>query len=308
MFNKIISRVAVVIATVAILSFMIGCNSDKIVETPCRDNVQMAFLDPLFTTMLPSCTIDVLSTSLDTLSKEITLSLIAHYGAGESFTRTLSLQFYDSQPSEVGYIATLTDDLGRLQFQFGCAVDTLDDNDFRFFEKTQIDSMTVNQYWSDHSFSEMYTINDQQQGFHFRTSDVEKIHVLFEQMLLNEGKAPLPQVAGVTDLEKEIVSVLRDFREFYETDNTLHGNRDGFLVSELLTSDELADWIKDRYAEKDGSTTPMACRPRWGDYLCGGAAVCSGLKCAAGFAANPGCNVCLAAGLTCVVMDVFNLW
>ena len=86
------------------------------------------------------------------------------------------------------------------------------------------------------------------------------------------------------------------------SDNTLHNTDDGTLLVEVLTNDALAGWLGGEFV--GGDDQPMY-RPRWADWVCTAAAVCSAIKCVE---PNPACPACLAVVLTCVIMDFFNLW
>jgi hypothetical protein len=121
------------------------------------------------------------------------------------------------------------------------------------------------------------------------------------------------------DVEEDVPTEdnIRTFLDFYESDpqlNTLEANKDGEKIFELLEKAEpqlLQLWEEidpEGYLLRAVDDRDMLGRPKWADYMCGGAALCVSIKCWYGGLANPVCATCASVVSVCLVMDMFDLW
>ena len=109
----------------------------------------------------------------------------------------------------------------------------------------------------------------------------------------------------------------QEFLGFYESNpkiNTLEANHDGEILFELLEKAEpqLIQMWEERdpegYLQFENDDRDMLGRPKWGDYMCNGAALCVSIKCWYGGLANPVCATCASVVSVCLVMDILGLW
>ena len=320
MFMRSISPIVLAAIMSSLLFLTIGCDSEReptqsaesrtasctpTAKANCdrgsRDELLIAG-NAMFTAYLEHCAVDMVDVTMDIVSRKMTMSLNAFYGDHEAVRRILTMQFYEEGTEKIGYTSTLTDPHGRLKWEFDFAVNAVEGDDIWITERTEVDCMSIEQSSSNGSFSERYTINGNSRRFSFGTSDVSRIRLLHQQVRSGDIQAVAARSITSTSVDSEILRTLGEFEEFYEADNTLHDNPDGFLVADLLTSTSVATWIEHEFPselEPEGSFT------RW-DKFCEAVAICAAIKCPMG--ANPACGPCAAATLTCAVMDFLGLW
>jgi len=303
--SKQILKIVVIIAMVSTFNLMLGCNNNQSSEPSITDLNPQNSQAPLFTAELSNCTVDVNNVKVDIKEKKLTLKISAHYNNNDYIRRILTLQFYETD-NKIGYISTITNSKGNFLWEFDYALKNNDNHYVWFEEKTPLDSMFIQQFTGDKIYSEIYNINDSKREFKFNTSNINKIYSLYKQIFTSDNKLTNSFLAKYSQEDIDIIKTLQKFHEFYSTNNSLHYNRDGFLVADLLTNSELANWLENsydinRYKYSHDKVSRLS-------KLCDASTICVGLKCMEGAVANPGCDVCMAASLTCVAMDLFNLW
>jgi hypothetical protein len=297
---------------IVVFNFVIGCNS---APTDKGHTGQQATndLDPLdpgpeiidppsslpFHLAFDEYEADLITCFMDTGEQKVTFYFQLLSGSSDTTYKNLVIDLYDSL-NIYGFTSTLLDASDNLLWGYDLSIDTLNTESMRFIERTQTDSMTIERIVDDTSITEAYTINGVADEFVFHTTDQERAAQLHDWVLNGLDEDP---PGGLTPLDSEIVATLRDFDEFYPTDNSLHNNPDGFVANDLMGSEPLQGWFIEAFPY---DSPPLLSRPDWADKLCSGAGACAYLSCRVGLV--PVCEVCGAIVVTCLVMDFFNLW
>ena len=205
--------------------------------------------------------------------------------------RILEIENYGTTAS--GYRATLTEVGGASLWEFDRQNDPNDPGHFSIVEKTPVDEMLIEQWITDTSVTESYTINGIAESFYFPIGDLDSI--AFVNAALLSGGMSRQQ----TD---PLVQVLNDFDNFYTTSNSLHDNREGCVVSQFLINQDIADWfILENPVTVNGQLTYLI-----PDEWCILAAECAVVKCPVGGTANPVCDVCVGVVVICVLERIFS--
>ncbi len=251
----------------------------------------------LLTVQLPTCKVDILSHEIDSTSKTVILRFDAWFDEDSPTRRVMRVSVADDANGRPGYRATLTDERQRLLWEFDGRIDPDNEDHSWLTERSSEDGLTIEQMKGDESFVETYTLNGRQEEFHFPTGDMERIERLRDASFSDGYRFP-DDYSTLPQADKEIIETFVEFESFYDWDNSLHQNSEGFLVAELLTSEAVAEWAADKLGE---GLIPITIP--W-ELLCAIAVQCAAIKCP--IPGNPACVGCGFVVLFCVVKTIFD--
>lgn len=246
---------------------------------------------------LPSCVLDLKAPQIDMEAHTVRLEMNASYASGITADKSLEMQGFREGDAIRGFRTTLRDSRDRLLWEFVWRTDLNDKSHFWLTEKTQIDSMTIEQRTTASSFSEVYTINGRSMPFVFPTADQSRLHEL-HSFLRNNGRET-GKMATLSDVDAAVVTTLAEFDRFYDNTNTLHNNPDGDLAVEIMASADIAGWLRDYFGGIFPENPQLVC-----EECCLIALECAAIKCPEMI--NPACEVCGAVVVACVIDAIGN--
>ena len=251
---------------------------------------------PLFSTQLSCGLLGIQSQELISAEKTVRFEIDVFFDETNPFNkwpeqRILEIQNYGTTAS--GYRATLTDAGGALPWEFDRQNDPNDPGHFSIVEKTPADEMLIEQWITDTSVTESYTINGIGESFYFPTGDLDSIASVHDALLSG----------GMSRQSSDpLVQALNDFDNFYTTSNSLHDNREGCVVSQFLINQDIADWlILQNPVIVNGELSYVI-----PDWLCLLAGECALIKCPVGGPANAVCDVCFGVVVICFLERLWD--
>ena len=301
------SLIAILITSIIIMiSIIIGCNNDRSIGTNTIDsNISH---ESLLSTELTDCRVEIIDTILDLSDKSITFDMNVYFDGYQNDNRQFKIHFYEDDGERIGYTTGLYDNK-KLLWEFDYSMSLTIDSAVWFIERTPSDSLKIIFKTNNDEYAETYILNGNEKEFTFDADIKGKISSLYNQLKNNGFQISQGELELLSSEDEKAIRTLQAFSEFYATDNSLHDNRNGQLVADILTNQDIYDWVQTFSISDKYYSTYMVCKKSkaW-EKVCEAAAICAAIKCAGGGPSNPACDVCAAATLACAVMDFFNLW
>ncbi len=296
---------------VTVYVYLIGCDSldKKVVDSNLGTGIALGPIDtfpglpdppsPLpYTFSITDFSVTIVSVIIDTTNAKVTYYM-AVYDSNDTTEYRFITDYYENA-NIFGHTTTLKDTSGNLLWEYDVSVDTSNSEILWLNEKTTSDSMDIQRIISSTTRTEIYNINGSVDTFVFDTTDSDTIRALQELLSSNRSSFDITEYSG---LDSQILATLVDFHDFYESDNTLHNNTNGEIVTDLIVNQDFGDWFYNSYAD---TTQQLGERPDWASTLCTIMEICTAVKCPEGV--NPICGPCAAGAITCKIMDLFDLW
>ncbi|HOP06304.1 MAG TPA: hypothetical protein PLF13_03340 [candidate division Zixibacteria bacterium] len=250
---------------------------------------------------LTSATAWIKTVTPDSINSIVEFELLVSYDSLSPVERSLLISGLSPSPTDYGLGLQLRDASGAALWTYELTFDVERDGDFTFVEESPSDRMVIQRQLVEEGYSETYTLNGDTRTFEFQSTDVDHVISLEEDMLA-AGENVDSLISKLTQADQAIAAVIEDFFAYYETDNSLHGNVDGRLATDLLSQKEICDELVWRNA--DGTVGgPISLEV---SEICVVAADCVMLKCPFGADLNPVCDACAFTLGICFLTEIYN--
>jgi hypothetical protein len=188
----------------------------------------------------------------------------------------------------------LADENDSLLWEYALDWDVNDTTWVRITERTVLDVLSIKKFAPvGTTITEVYVYNGTQQTFTYPQ--------YLSVAQLNRS------TTGLSEADQALLEELQEeFQSFYNIDNSLSDNRNGTLLTQLLSDDGFRSWIGTSITAPllkgipNRTALDMTPNERK-DLICGLASLCASIKC---WWLNPICIPCAGVSVACAIADI----
>lgn len=304
-----LSKAVSLVVMVAMMNLMMACNVSKSPTGDRSDNTDIeqdtqinATAQPLFRTELPEKSLEILSYNVNRLTESMEFDLAVYPNGSAPENRILKIDLERNSAWKRYFTSTLTDLAGNLLWRFEYHPDYDGIGNMRLVEQTGQDVMAIDIITLGDTHKEVYTLNGNVVELEFPNYDVDLVSGLRDDFQAI-GNMDYFINNGYSEEEIAILEQVNSFYQFNDTTNSLYNNEEGELVAQLISNDEIAEWL----AGEMHITPPDINNPNYEDpTICEMAVIVSIVKCPYGGVANPACDVAVTIVFICFIAKIFG--
>ncbi len=193
--------------------------------------------------------------------------------------------------------ARIYDDSSRSILLCKVEISPTDSNTIYFYEVTATDTLMIQRTLVDDRIHETYLLNGKSYDLDFTIPELEGYLLICDRGIpLDHALSGAPQ-----DAEGKFSKFAR-FNEFYQEDLSINSNRDGEILTELLTTAEFQAWFIAAKSDLGVGTDPGLTISA--EKVCGIAGVTAFAKCWFGGIANFVCVAATGTSLACSIAAI----
>jgi hypothetical protein len=293
--KKAIIYIGIFILTIGLMGCKKSIDFNKISIGPA------ALTTPLAVLQSSDATIQVLDCETDSISREVSMNLFVTWLDNSSEPVKLVAKPLTPVSYDLKAKIYLNDGTDNILFGYVIEFDTTVGGGLQITEYTKTDEMICAYKDNGVTTMELCAINGVHQEYEYPSISLASKQATVDYYKRFEKPPILNKMAPGQphpEISEAYLQTLIDFDSFYSPtmNNSLHNNREGKLLTFLLTNQAVSDIIEDELGLPTGPSLKKICE------LCD---ICTLIKCLyGGGAANQVCGICAACSFACLVVKL----